>query len=155
MKNIRKALGVLLSVLVILSSVAVIAFAAECNHLYTATNVAPTCVEDGYTLYVCQYCSDYYRDYKNGISALGHTYGAWKTLQEESCQDEGYYQRDCSRCGASEVKTVSVIAHLDKNSDGECDFCSIDMNPNNNVSPFDWLIAFFNFIAQWFRDLFA
>lgn len=155
MKNIRRALSVILSVLVIFSAVSVIAYAADCNHLYTDTSVAPTCAESGYTLYVCQYCGDNYKDYRNGQAALGHNYGTWKTLQVETCSDEGYYQRDCTRCGSSEVKTVSVVSHVDNDANGECDFCSLQMTANSTVSPFDWLIAFFNFIAQWFRDIFA
>lgn len=155
MKNIRRSLSVFLSVLVIFSTFAVSAVAAECNHSYTATNVAPTCAEAGYTLYVCQNCGDNYKDYKNGLPALGHSYGAWKTLQAETCIDEGYYQRDCSRCGASEVKTVSILPHIDADSNGKCDLCSVEMDTEVIISPFDWLIALFNFIVQWFKDIFA
>lgn len=155
MKNIRRTLGLVLSLLIIFSACGVATAAADCAHFYTPTSVAPTCVEGGYVLYVCQNCGDNYKDYKNGASALGHNYGAWKTLQAETCVDEGYYQRDCSRCGASEVKTVSVTEHNDKNYDNKCDSCGCTMDTATNVSPFDWLIAFFNFIAQWFRDIFA
>ncbi len=154
MKNIRKALSVFLSLLVIASAFSVVAFAEECNHLYSATSVPPTCADSGYTFYVCQYCGDNYRDY-DGAPALGHVYGEWKTLQAETCVDEGFYQRDCTRCGSSQVKTVSVIPHADTDSDGKCDYCSEATGSQSTVSPFDWLVALFNFFVQWFRDIFA
>lgn len=155
MKNVRKALALVLSVLFICSAFSLVAAAEECNHNYTATYVAPTCVDSGYTLYVCYSCGDNYKDYKNAAAALGHNYGAWKTLQTETCVDEGFYQRDCSRCGASEVKTVSVIEHYDSNYDNKCDTCGIVIDTDTKVSPFDWLIALFEFIRQWFSDIFA
>ncbi|MBE6717605.1 MAG: hypothetical protein E7573_11895 [Ruminococcaceae bacterium] len=155
MKNFRRFLSVFLSVLMLMSAFAVVSSAEDCNHLYEATNVAPTCVESGYTLYACPLCGDSYKDYKNGLPSLGHNYGDWKTLQEVSCIDEGYQQRDCSRCGSSEVKTIPIIDHNDKNYDGKCDFCALEIGTTNTISPFDWLVALFKAIVQWFKDIFA
>lgn len=155
MKNMRKFLSVILASLVLMSSFAFAVSAEECAHNYVGTSVAPTCVEDGYTLFSCQKCGDSYRDYANGRPATGHHYGEWKTLQEVTCELEGYRQRDCSVCGASEVKTISIVPHKDDNSDGKCDYCSMDMGGETKVSPFDWLIAFFNAIIQFFKDIFA
>ncbi len=152
----KKIISLILCSLMVFSLFSLTVSAAEdCNHLYSATSVAPTCAEDGYTLYVCSYCGDNYRDYKNGLTALGHAYGSWKTLVEASCYEEGYQQRDCSKCGASEVKTISILIHTDIDTDGKCDFCDKDLGVSSGVSPFDWLVALFNFIMQWFSDLFA
>lgn len=155
MKNMRKFISVVLASLVILSSFALCASAADCNHLYNGTSVAPSCVEDGYTLYVCTYCGDNYKDYKNGIPALGHNYGEWYTVNEATCTDEGHEKRECTRCAAAEIKTFAVKDHTDDNYNGECDFCGKEMDVENIVSPFDWLVALFNAIIQFFRDIFA
>lgn len=155
MKNLRKVLSVILASIMLVSVFSVISFAEDCNHLYSATNVAPTCVEDGYILYACPLCGDSYKDYRNSVAALGHNYGEWKVLQETSCTDEGYQQRDCTRCGSSEVKTISTVDHVDKTYDGKCDFCGLEIGVSNNTSPFDWLVALFNAIVQFFKDIFA
>lgn len=156
MKNMRKIISLILTAAMVFSFFALTAAATQvCNHNYSATPVAPTCVEDGYTLFVCGNCGDNYKDYKNGRPALGHTYGSWKVLVKATCEEEGYEQRDCSVCGASEVKTIGILTHTDADTNGKCDYCNTDLGFHSSVSPFDWLIALFNFIRQWFADLFA
>lgn len=155
MKNFRKAISILLASLVILSSFAVISLAQDCAHFYTATSVAPTCVEDGYTLYVCQYCGNSYKDYANGRPATGHNYSEWFTVNEATCNNEGHEKRTCSTCGAADIKTLPVVDHIDADRNGKCDFCDNEMDVDVTVSPFDWLVALFNAIIQFFRDIFA
>lgn len=155
MNNFRKIISVVLVSIVIFSSFAIAVSAEDCTHSYSTTNVAPTCVEAGYTLYVCSLCGDNYKEYKNGLPALNHNYGAWYTVDEATCSSEGHLQRDCSRCPASETKTLAVISHTDKNSDGKCDVCSATVEIVTVFSPFDWLVAFFNAVIQWFKDIFA
>lgn len=155
MKNIRKSISVILVALIVLSSFAFAVSAEDCNHLYSATNVAPTCAENGYTLYACPLCGDNYKDYKNGLPALGHNYGQWYSVDEATCENEGHDKRECLRCGAADIKTIAVVDHIDVNSNGECDFCGEKMENELTVSPFDWLIALFNAIVQFFRDIFA
>ena len=43
------------------------------GHKYTSKVVAPTCTEDGYTLYTCSVCGDTYKE--NVIKATGHNFG--------------------------------------------------------------------------------
>ena len=155
MKKIRCTLSVILSLLMLCTVFAPVALAAECPHSYSVTNVAPTCVEDGYALYVCSLCGDNYKNYDGAIKALGHSYSDWYVLDEATCLNEGHSQRDCSRCGASQIKTVAVIDHVDENSDGACDVCDSEVKVEEVFSPFDWLIAFFKFLRQWFMDIFA
>ncbi len=164
MKNIRKMLSIILSAVMILSALSVISYAEteECVHSYSSVHVAPTCIERGFTFYSCVWCGDNYKDYRNGAEALGHSYGEWYDIDEATCVTEGHIQRDCGRCGASEVKTSSVLEHADKNSDGLCDVCSFEMEASSSdssnsskVSPFDWLVALFNAMIQWFKDIFA
>ncbi len=155
MKNFRKSISIILASLVIFSSFAFAVSAEDCHHLYDATNVAPNCVEDGYTLYTCPLCGDSYKDYKNGLPALGHNYGEWFNVNEATCENEGHDKRECTRCGAADIKTIPVINHIDANSNGECDFCGEKMDVEQTVSPFDWLVALFRAIVQFFKDIFA
>lgn len=155
MKNMRKSLSIVLAVLMLCSAFAFSVSAEECKHSYTPTNVAPNCVEDGYTLYVCGLCGDSYKDYQYGEPALGHVYGAWEVISEASCEKEGFSTRSCTRCGAADTKTVSALVHADADYDGECDHCGAEVEVEQIFSPFDWLVAFFNFIRQWFMDIFA
>lgn len=155
MKNIRRIISFVLCALTVFSCCVISVSAAECSHNYATTLVAPTCAEDGYTLYVCSLCGDNYKDYKNGQPALGHAYGAWYTVDTPTCNNEGHDKRECGRCGAADIKTFPIVDHTDINSDGKCDFCEKEMSFSSSVSPFDWLIALINFIRQWFSDLFA
>lgn len=154
MKTIRKTLSIILAVMMLLS-VSAFAVSAECQHEYEGTNFAPDCVDSGYTFYVCYLCGDSYYDYSDGAPALGHSYGSWYPVDEATCTLEGHDKRDCLRCGASEIKTTSVLAHVDINKDNHCDDCGKELDTNFKVSPFDWLVAFFKAIAQFFRDIFA
>ena len=132
-----------------------VAAAQECNHSYTTTVVPPTCVDAGYTQYVCSLCGDNYKNFSEGAPALKHSFGEWFNVETASCTEEGFDQRNCTRCGSFETKTIGVIPHNDSNGDGKCDSCSLLLDTEITVSPFDWLVALFNFIKQWFADLFA
>lgn len=68
-----------------------------CNHDYTESIVAPTCTEDGYTLYTCKICGTGYRDKVS--ERLGHLAGEWVTDQEPTCTASGRKHADCTRCG--------------------------------------------------------
>ncbi len=46
--------------------------AEEHTHEYTALTFAPTCTEQGYTIYICESCGDYY--YTDYTDATGHNY---------------------------------------------------------------------------------
>ncbi len=151
----KKIISLVLCSIMVISFFAFSAAAAEeCSHSYTTTVVSPTCVEDGYTQYMCSLCGDNYKDYDTG-SAMGHNFGAWYSVDTATCTEEGFEQRDCSRCNSYETKTIGVLPHNDKDSDGECDACGLLLDTEVIISPFDWLIALFNFIIQWFTDLFA
>lgn len=131
-----------------------VAFAEEntCEHEYTVTVVAPGCATRGYTLYTCGKCGDHKQD--NYTAALGHTYGSWETVKEASCSEEGLLCRTCLRCKSVETKTVSVLPHTDKNSDGKCDVCGADVKVETVFSPYDWFKALIKAIKEWFAFIF-
>ena len=76
------------------------------THSYKSTVTAPTCTAKGYTTYQCS-CGDSYRD--NYTEALGHSYGDWVTTREATTEEEGQQTRTCSRCGATETRSIEKL----------------------------------------------
>ncbi len=79
-------------------------------HNYEKTVVAPTCTEDGYTLYTCSVCSDSYTD--ETIVAAGHTKGSWVVTTPAKCEEGGIATLYCADCGtALETKETAPKGH--------------------------------------------
>lgn len=150
----KKILCVLLSVLCMFSLLGTMSFAdTECAHNYETVQVAPTCAEKGYTLHVCTKCGDNFTD--SYTNALGHNYGSWSVINDSTCTEEGHRERECVRCHSKETETLSVLAHVDADADGECDKCGAPVEVKKIFSPFDWFVAFFKAVIEWFRVIFA
>lgn len=67
------------------------------GHNYKKTVTAPTCVEMGFTTYVCANCGDSYKaDY---VKAAGHTLGDWQIVKQPTTAAEGAKEQKCSKCG--------------------------------------------------------
>lgn len=80
------------------------------GHYYASYSVvAPTCTEDGYTVYRCTGCGDSY----NGdfVEAEGHKYGEWTSSVEPTCTASGEDRRKCENCSHAETKTVNPLGH--------------------------------------------
>lgn len=152
----KKIISVILCVCMLMCPLAVVSLAEgpieECEHEYTVTIVAPGCATRGYHRHSCGKCGHYYDD--NFTEPLGHTYGNWETVKEATCTEDGLLRRECLRCGGSETKTISVIPHEDKNSDGKCDKCGTKVKVDIIFSPFDWFKALFKAIREWFEYIF-
>ena len=56
--------------------------------------IPPTCMSQGYTLYECSSCDDYY--YTDFVEAKGHNYST--TLHPASCTEQGYTVYVCTVC---------------------------------------------------------
>ena len=82
-----------------------------CEHEYLAgETVAPTCTEDGYTVYTCTVCGrTYHGDY---VTALGHTYTSEET-KKPTCEQEGEITYTCSVCGGSYTESIPMTAHTE------------------------------------------
>jgi hypothetical protein len=77
---------------------------AECEHKYETTVTAPTCTEQGYTIYTCD-CGDSYVD--NYVDALGHDMVIDKSIAPD-CVNKGLTEGShCSRC--DDVTTVQNV----------------------------------------------
>ena len=66
-------------------------------HAYTATVIAPTCTEAGYTVHQCT-CGDSYRD--TVVTALGHSFGQYVSNADATCTKDGTKTAKCLRCDA-------------------------------------------------------
>ncbi len=62
---------------------------AKLQHEYTSSEVAPTCIEAGYTLYACDNCDDEYR--VTGGAALGHLFTGAE-CEERRCGRDGCHE---------------------------------------------------------------
>ncbi len=70
-------------------------YSFEITHYYKkGATIAPTCTGQGYTIYECISCDDYYHD--DYVSANGHTYKS--TVYQPSCTSQGYTVYVCSVC---------------------------------------------------------
>ena len=78
------------------------------EHSYRTRVVKPTCGEMGYTLHQCE-CGEEYKD--SFHPALGHQFSKWTESRHAGCTSEGEERRVCSRCGATETKTVPPTGH--------------------------------------------
>ena len=86
------------------------------GHEYVAgTPVAPTCTEEGYTVYTCS-CGDSYEDDVTEI--VPHAFGEWvDTLYHETfggckCECPTVYARECPDCGERETKEDPAVDHV-------------------------------------------
>ncbi len=100
------------------------------THNYTPTVVAPTCTENGYTLYECA-CGDKYRG--DTTPALGHDY-------VESGDTTAGYTYTCSRCGDSywehaHVYKTGVMEPTCTEDGYTLHFCECGHSYKDNITP--------------------
>ena len=92
----------------------------EIGHAYAKGEiVAPTCTEEGYTVYICQSCGDSYR--ADQTDAVGHDYISEEV--EPTCTEDGYTIYECTRCGNSyESEGTPALGHTfeDKTAEPTC-----------------------------------
>lgn len=103
------------------------------THSYTSKVVAPTCTDNGYTLYTCS-CGKSYKE--DETKATGHTWVKGSTVKA-TCTDNGYTNYTCSVCGAKgtaneteatghnwqKVKTVAPTCTKDGYTSYKCTNC--------------------------------
>jgi hypothetical protein len=71
---------------------------AKLDHTYVSVITEPTCVEQGYTTFICSVCGYSYTG--DVVDALGHD---WQVTQivSSTCDAAGYSVYECLRCGES------------------------------------------------------
>ena len=79
-------------------------------HEYKSTNTVATCINGGYTEYLCE-CGDTYTG--DETEALGHDWGKWETSVKATWFESGKEARSCTRCGEAESRKTGkkVIAN--------------------------------------------
>lgn len=75
-------------------------------HSYAAAVTAPTCTDEGYTVYTCD-CGDSYIGDK--VNPTGHSYGDWVTTVEPTTAATGMAVRKCANCAAAENRTLDKL----------------------------------------------
>ena len=82
---------------------------SSCEHNYELVEtVAPTCEENGYTLYVCELCSYEYK--ADIIAPLGHNY-AETSRTEATCINMGEIVYTCA-CGDVKIEQTGYAEHI-------------------------------------------
>ncbi len=79
-----------------------IVFNAIC-HNYESTVVAPTCIEKGYTKYVCKICGDSYID--NYTDKIEHSYSPRKGFGP-TCTTDGFVEYCCDICESENYSEI-------------------------------------------------
>ena len=90
---------------------------------------------------------------QRSIPGLG---GAFTTKAEATCVSSGLKEAKCSRC--TEVKQEIIPAtgnHTDGNGDNLCDTCGKSLVEEKPMSFWDKIVAFFQNIINWFKNLFS
>ncbi|MCM1514683.1 MAG: leucine-rich repeat protein, partial [Anaeroplasma bactoclasticum] len=86
------------------------------THSYTSSVIAPSCTEEGYTLYTCS-CGDTYKD--NYTNKIDHHYTSSIVLP--SCIEEGYTLHTCSCGDTYKDNYTDKVPHTYQ--DGFCTHC--------------------------------
>lgn len=76
------------------------------THRYKTTRIAPTCTEQGYTLYRC----DCGYEYKNNFVQPKHDYVLVEYI-EPTCETDGREQYKCANCGEEKVVVLQAAGH--------------------------------------------
>jgi|GEM_PF-6477332 len=77
----------------------------------TDAAVAPTCTETGLTAGShCSVCNEIIVA-QEVVARLGHDFGEWTVTTDPECTTEGEETRYCSRCDATETRSVDELGH--------------------------------------------
>lgn len=79
------------------------------NHKYEAKEIAPTCIELGYTLNTCIMCGQSYRS--NEKDKIPHAFTNWERVKNPTCNSKGIDERICLRCKTKETKFINSLGH--------------------------------------------
>ncbi|MBQ7116603.1 MAG: hypothetical protein IJN88_00145, partial [Clostridia bacterium] len=97
------------------------------DHKYDeGTVVAPTCTNEGYTVYHCTVDGCKASVDKDFVPALDHDYITAVTAP--TCDAQGYTTYTCKICTDTFVSDfVKANGHADSNADGNCDHCKTNI----------------------------
>ncbi len=119
---------------------------AQLSHSYVQAITPPTCQAKGYTTFTCAYCGDSY--VKNYTEKVDHSPlpAVRENVIDSTCIEPGScnlveHCKYCNEVLSSVPVTIAKRNHEDKDSDGHCDECLIEMGnpagPNTPDKPSD------------------
>ena len=79
-------------------------------HDFEITECTATCLDDGYSTYVCKVC----KTVKKGeiVKALGHDWsGSWVVTKQPTCTAKGSETLTCTRCDATQTRKIDALGH--------------------------------------------
>ena len=79
-------------------------------HKYEKTVIAPTCVADGYTVYVCTVCGDEYKG-DNKPATGEHSFVRTVVTKAPSCTEAGEAVERCTACGIERTVAIDAKGH--------------------------------------------
>lgn len=79
------------------------------GHDYVPCVVAPTCWNQGYTVYTCQNCGRSYDD--NYTDKLTHIYGEWQLEKQPTCTLPGANGCYCTLCEHHKIESIPALGH--------------------------------------------
>lgn len=74
------------------------------------TNVAPTCVNEGFVLNVCEGCGDSFKTNVKAPTGI-HAYNSGSVVHEATCVKVGEMAYMCKVCGATKTEAIAKKAH--------------------------------------------
>lgn len=77
------------------------------GHDYSATVIAPTCTEEGYTENCCSNCADTYKD--NFVDIIAHCY-IGSVLKSPTANAKGVLEASCESCGDYVTAVLPVLS---------------------------------------------
>lgn len=145
-------------------------YAVGCAHNRTreVEGYAASCTETGKTSgLICLDCGSVLAN-QEAIPAIGHAYGTWALVKAPTCTEAGLEQRVCANdSNHIETRSVTKLAHDDRDGDGYCDSCNADLSSGGetqesncvcgkyHTGPFAGFIKFFHKIVYFFKNLFG
>ena len=72
--------------------------------------VAPTCTEQGYTVYICDQDATLTEN-RDFVDALDHDWGEGVVTKAATCTEDGEKTFTCSRDGATETEVIPAVGH--------------------------------------------
>lgn len=91
-----------------------------CEHRFTDTVTAPTCLEPGYTTHVCDKCG--YQTIDSYTAPVGHSY-VGTVIKAATCTEPGEGVYTCSACGDSFTAALPAAGHHAVNDPSETATC--------------------------------
>lgn len=99
---------------------------AGTEHDYNSLVVAPSCTQQGYTVYTCKLCQ--HVEIGDYTEAAGHAFGYWVVVKEATVDENGEEERVCSVCDEKEIRVTDKL---------EPEYLIGDVNGDKRISASD------------------